>query len=102
MKFIHDYWDLIMNSSRNPLSNIQDLNARHMILQVLAWLWCICFSLWFGSMWIFGFTAIVHIFLIFAIVITVATFETAKRNPLYFDKWYSKRGLGRGNGGEHE
>tara|TARA_B100000287_G_C20609834_1_gene771583 strand:+ start:1426 stop:1530 length:105 start_codon:yes stop_codon:yes gene_type:complete len=33
---------------------------------------------------------------------TVATFETAKRNPLYFDKWYSKRGLGRGNGGEHE
>tara|TARA_Y100000004_G_scaffold75264_1_gene84600 strand:- start:222 stop:383 length:162 start_codon:yes stop_codon:yes gene_type:complete len=53
-------------------------------------------------MWIFGFTAIVHIFLIFAIVITVATFETAKRNPLYFDKWYSKRGLGRGNGGEHE
>ena len=25
-----------------------------------------------------------------------------KRNPLYFDKWYSKRGLGRGNGGEHE
>jgi hypothetical protein len=53
-------------------------------------------------MWIFGLTTMIHIILIVAIVVTVAAFETAKRNPNYFDHWYSKPGLGRGNGGEHE
>ena len=32
----------------------------------------------------------------------VAVFETAKRKSTYFDHWYKERGLGRGNGGEHE
>ncbi len=91
-----------MNYERNPLSNIPDLHVRHMVMQVLAWMWCIAFSMWFGSMWIFGLTTMIHIILIVAIVLTVAAFETAKRNPNYFDHWYSKPGLGRGNGGEHE
>ena len=34
-----------------------------------------------------------------AIVVTVATFETAKRKPQNFDGFGSN---GRGNGGEHE
>ena len=51
---------------------------------------------------VFGFTAIVHTVLIFGIVVNVAVFETAKRKSTYFDHWYKERGLGRGNGGEHE
>jgi len=65
-------------------------------MQVLAWMWCVAFSMYFGSMWVFGFTAIAHSIIIGAIVLTVATFETAKRRPQYFG------GLGRGVGGEHE
>jgi hypothetical protein len=53
-------------------------------------------------MWVFGLTAVIHLILIFAIVVTVAVFETAKRKSTYFDHWYKERGLGRGNGGEHE
>ena len=87
MKYIYDTWESIMNHDRNPLKNIPDTNTRHMIMQVLAWMWCIAFSSYFSSMWIFGITAI---------AVTVATFETAKRNPKYFG------GLGRANGGEHE
>ena len=84
MRYIYDSWESIMNHDRNPLKNIPDTNTRHMIMQVLAWMWCIAFSSYFSSMWIFGITAIAHVFILAAIVITVATFETAKRKPTFF------------------
>jgi hypothetical protein len=83
-KIIYDVWESIMNYERNPLRYIPDLNVRHMIMQVLAWMWCIVFSMYFGSMWVFGVTAIAHVFILGAIVLTVATFETAKRKPNFF------------------
>ena len=99
-KFIFDSWNLIMDDRHNPLSHIPDLNTRHMVLQVLAWMWCIVFSLYFSSMWVFGFTAISHLLVLAAIVITVGTFETARRNPNIFvrDNIINSRGPG----GEHE
>ena len=72
-----------MNYDRNPLKNIPDTNTRHMIMQVLAWMWCIAFSSYFSSMWIFGITAIAHIIILAAIAVTVATFEMAKSNPRF-------------------
>ena len=83
-KIVHDTWQSVMNHERNPLRHIPDLNTRHMVMQVLAWMWCIIFSMYFGSMWVFGITAIAHVFILAAIVITVATFETAKRKPTFF------------------
>ena len=73
-----------MNHDRNPLKNIPHTNTRHMIMQVLAWMWCIAFSSYFSSMWIFGITAFAHIFILAAIAVTVATFETARRKPDFF------------------
>ena len=84
MKYIYDTWESIMNHDRNPLKNIPDTNTRHMIMQVLAWMWCIAFSSYFSSMWIFGRTAVAHIFILAAIAVTVATFETARRKPDFF------------------
>ena len=89
-------YQLIMDSTKNPLSNIPDVNTRHMIMQVLAWMWCIVFASWMGSIVVFGISALVHAILLAGIFITVGEFETAKRKPTYFG------GLGRGNGGEHE
>ena len=83
-EFIYDSWNSVMNMDRNPLRHIPDTNTRHMVLQVLAWMWCIVFSLYFGSMWVFGLTAIAHVILLAAIVVTVATFETAKHKPMFF------------------
>ena len=85
MKYIYDTWESIMNHDRNPLKNIPDTNTRHMIMQVLAWMWCIAFSSYFSSMWIFGITAIAHIIILAAIAVTVATFETAKKKPHAFN-----------------
>jgi len=89
-------YKLIMDSRRNPLSHIPDTNTRHMVMQVLAWMWCIIFSMYLGSIVAFGISAALHALVIAGIFITVGVFETAKRRPTYFG------GLGRGNGGEHE
>ena len=78
-KIVHDTWQLIMNHQRNPLKYIPDLNTRHMVMQVLAWMWCIVFSMYFGSMWVFGFTAIAHVIILGAIVVTVGTFHSASK-----------------------
>ena len=66
-----------------------------MIMQVLAWMWCIVFGILVGSMWAGLYSMIAHSLLLGAIAITVATFVMAKRKPYAF---YS----GRGPGGEHE
>ena len=84
-KIIYDNWNLIMDHNLNPLRNIPDLNTRHLVMQVLAWMWCIVFSMYFGSMWMFGITAIAHVIVLAAIAITVGTFATAKHNPNLFN-----------------
>jgi len=89
-------YNLIMDSKHNPLSYIPDTNTRHLVMQLLAWMWCIIFGMSVGSVTVFGISAIAHALLIAGVFITAGVFETAKRKPQYFG------GLGRGNGGEHE
>ena len=89
-------YHLVMDSRNNPLSNIPDTNTRHLVMQVLAWMWCIIFSMWMGSILVFGISAAVHAILLAGIFVTVGVFETAKSKPAYFG------GLGRANDGEHE
>jgi len=102
-KFIAENWDLVMNAKVNPLRNIEDLQTRHVVMQLLAWMWCIIFSMSVGSITVFGISAIAHALLIAGIVVTVATFETAKRKPQVFSRYtYGSSYGGRGNGGEHE
>ena len=83
-EFIYDSWNGVMDMEKNPLRHIPDTNVRHMVLQVLAWMWCIVFSMWVGSFWIMGASMIAHALILGAIVITVATFETAKKRPTFF------------------
>ena len=100
-EFIYDSWNGVMNSQVNPLRHIPDLNTRHMVLQVLAWMWCIVFAFYLGSIVAFGVSAVAHAILLAAIVITVGTFETARNNPGFFsarDNIINSRGVG----GEHE
>ena len=93
---LYNAYKLIMDSKYNPLANIQDVTIRHLVMQLLAWMWCIIFSMWVGSITVFGVSAIIHALLIAGVFITAAVFETARRKPQFFG------GLGRGNGGEHD
>ena len=83
-EFIYDSWNGVMNYEHNPLRHIPDTNVRHLIFQVLAWMWCIIFSMWVGSFWLMGVSMIAHALILAGVVITVATFETAKRRPTFF------------------
>ena len=95
-EWVFNCWNVVMDHQKNPLSNIPDFSTRHMIMQVLAWMWCIVFGIIVGSMYAGVFSMVLHTLLLGAIAITVGTFETAKRRPQYFG------GFGRANGGEHE
>ena len=53
MNYMLNMWDVVMNNKHNPLSQIPDFETRHMVFQLLAWMWCIIFSMYFGSMYIF-------------------------------------------------
>jgi hypothetical protein len=97
IKFLVESWNVVMDHETNPLSNINNMAARHMIMQVLAWMWCIVFAIIVGSMWAGVISMVLHVLLLAAIFITVAVFETAKRKPNVFGSY-----SGRANNGEHE
>ena len=87
-------YHLVMDSRHNPLSHIPDTNTRHLVMQVLAWMWCVIFAISTGSITVFGISAVAHSLLIAGVVGTVATFELARSQPNRFIK------LGRGMNGD--
>ena len=99
-EFINDAWNSVMDSNINPLKNIPNLQVRHLIMQILACMWVSVCSMYIGSIMFWGINAIVHTLLLAAIVITVGTFDTAKRNPKLFDRIDGYNG--RRNNGEHD
>ena len=88
-EFIVNGWEGVMNMNRNPLRHIPDMQVRHLILQILAWMWCITFSLFFSSWYVFGITVVGHFVLILAIVITVITFTASERTYRFKEGYHS-------------
>ena len=83
-QFIYDAYNVIMNANINPLRNIPDTSTRLTILCILSVIWSIAFATFFGSIVVFGITAVAHIAILIAIGITVVTFEAATRDPSFF------------------
>ena len=98
MNFIKKIWSSIMDPNVNPLSNITNLKVRHMVMQILAFMWSGVFSLYIvDSIFVFGITSIAHVLFIAAIFITAFVFNTAKNRPQLYDlKSF------RGKDGEHD
>ena len=100
---IYDTWNSVMDADINPLRNIPNLQVRHLIMQILAWMWVSVCSMYLGSIMFWGINAIAHTLLLAAIVITVGTFDTAQRNPKLFNKIKRIDGYnGRRLNGEHD
>ena len=93
---ILNMWNGVMDHRINPLKHIDDLQTRHIVMQFLAWMWCIIFSMSVGSMTVFGISAVAHALLVAGVFATVATFKVAQHRPNSFIQ------LARGAGGEHE
>ncbi len=71
-KVLHTY-NLIMDSSINPLKNVKNLQVRHMVMQLLACMWSLIFGMYIVES-------------IYAIIITMAVFDTASRSPESFTR----------------
>ena len=99
-QWIYESWNSVMDANVNPLRNIPNLQVRHLIMQILAWMWVSICSLYMGSVMFWGINAIAHTFLLGTIVITVGTFDAAKRNPTVFKRLDGYNG--RRNNGEHD
>ena len=94
--FIVECWDSVMNHDFNPLKHIPDLQVRHMVLQILAWMWCVAFSLYVGSWYVMGITFATHFLLIAAIALTIATFKISE-NVYKFKEGYQTENRARGS-----
>ncbi len=96
-QFVYDSWNSIMDARVNPLRHIPDLQVRHMIMQVLAFMWSTVFALQIAnSVLAFSISAIAHVVFVAAVVITVATFRVAEKQPWRFGSGYHSYGRARG------
>jgi hypothetical protein len=96
LRMIPFAWNFIFNHEVSPLRHIPDVGTRHMILQVLGWMWAVAFSVAIGSYALLPASLIAHAVLIAAAAITTATYTTASVRPGLF-----KAGSGRRQDGEH-
>ena len=96
-KLISHAWNFIFDHEVSPLRHIPNVATRHMILQVLGWMWAVAFAVAIGSYAMLPASLIGHAVLIAAAAITAATYTTAVTKPELFAP-----GFGRRRDGEHE
>jgi hypothetical protein len=83
-KTIAYMWGYVFDHEISPLRHIPDFTTRHMVLQVLGWMWAIAFAVAIGSYTILAASLVGHAVLIGALAITVATYTTAANRPEFF------------------
>jgi hypothetical protein len=83
-KFIAQSWGFVFDHDISPLRHIPDLNVRHMVFQLLGWMWAIAFSIAIGSYTVLAVSLIGHVVLIGAAALTVATYTAAAKQPQLF------------------
>ena len=96
-KLVVQSWNYIFDHKVSPLRHIPDVATRHMILQILGWMWATFFSIAIGSYTFFAISIVWHLALISAAAITVTTYAVAEKKPELFAFI-----AGRRPDGEHE
>jgi hypothetical protein len=66
-------WNFIFDHETSPLRHIPDVGVRHMILQILGWMWAFAFTVAVGSYTWLPASLIGHAALIAASAVTVGT-----------------------------
>jgi hypothetical protein len=77
-------WNFVFDHERSPLRHIPDFGVRHMVFQLLGWMWALSFSLAISSYTFLAVSMIGHIVLIGAVAITAATYTAASKRPQMF------------------
>ncbi|WP_372748223.1 hypothetical protein [Litorivivens sp.] len=77
-KFILESYELVMDSRKNPLHHL-DLASQHQVMQALAWMWSMVFSLSFLSIFYFHYVWAAHLLILGGIFFTVGVFRHAAK-----------------------
>jgi hypothetical protein len=83
-RLVFSAWNFIFDHELSPLRHIPDFGVRHMVFQMLGWMWALSFALAIGSYTFLAVSMIGHIVLIGAIAITAATYTAASKRPQLF------------------
>ena len=78
-------WNFIFDHEKSPLRHILDFGVRHMVFQLLGWMWAISFSLAIDSYTFLAISMVGHAVLIGAAAITVAIYSAAAARPQLFE-----------------
>lgn len=90
-------WNFLFDHDVSPLRHIPDVAVRHYVLQALALMWAVAFSVAMGSYTLLAISIVGHTVLIAAAAITVATYTAAAAKPSLFMGYSGRRA-----GGEHD
>jgi len=82
--WLYDLYNSVMDHNKNPLRHIPDPVSRMWIMTVLAWMWCIAFGLYLGSVIYMGVSLVAHFGIIFMIMFTASVFYDAENRG---DSW---------------
>ncbi len=81
---IRDAYAAVMDPNKNPLVRLPRM-VRFQLMTSLAWMWSLVFSLWIGSLTVFGPSVAGHMILLIGVFFTADTFARARnqQRPSY-------------------
>ena len=74
---IKNYYNLIMNSDSNGLSNLPNM-VKFQLMTILSFMWSIVFTLMVGSYLVLGPTVLLHVLFLAGIFFTSAVYKKSK------------------------
>lgn len=80
-------YNLVMNENRNPLSYLPRM-VRFQYMTILSFMWSAVFTLWVGTMAVFGPTMAAHMLVLVAIFFTADIFRRARHRTLSHDNTF--------------
>ncbi|MEO8176372.1 MAG: hypothetical protein ABI626_06900 [Sphingomicrobium sp.] len=83
---IASIWNFVFDHEISPLRHISSFGVRHMVFQMLGWMWAIAFAVAIGSYTVLAVSLLGHVVLIGALAITVATYTAAAQRPQMFPR----------------
>ena len=91
---LYDMYNSVMDHNKNPLRHIPDPVSRLWIMTVLAWVWCIAFGLYIGSVIYMGLSLVAHMGILFMVMFTASIFYDAENRGdswLLYLRWQQKK-----------
>lgn len=76
--FVKENYEVVMDANKNPLRKM-NIQTKHLIMQMLGWMWSVIFCISFLSIYEFGVVWLAHFAVIFGITMTIIVFRSSAK-----------------------